>query len=97
MLQYRPQLLPVHLAACISMAQLCPLSCWLLVWYSYLLSRQPPAQVVMTACCSPDRQRGYLLELCHHLKQQTSSNQQDCRLCCLRPAHAVCQLLVALL
>jgi hypothetical protein len=61
------------------MAQLCLPSCWLPVWYSCLLSRQPPTQVLMTVSRSPDRQRGYLPEPCHHLKQQTSSNQQDCR------------------
>lgn len=87
----------IHPAACTAVAQLCPPSSWLPVWYSYLLSRQFLTQVVMTARCSPDRQRWYLPELCHHLKQQSSSNQQNCRPCCLRPAHAVCQLLVALL
>lgn len=90
----------LHPAAWISRAQLCPPSCWLPVWHSCLLSRQPPTQVLMPVSCSPDGQRGYLPELCRHLRQQTSSNQQDCRCAVsgqLRPAHAVCQLLVALL
>lgn len=69
----------LHPAAWIPMDQLCPPSCWLPVWHSCLLSRQPLTQVLMTVSCSPDRQRGSLPELCHHLKEQTSSNQQDCR------------------